>query len=434
MRLELGEFPVDAVVPGTETSYSSGTLTVDLGELRSLLLEDARFADVELTVAHPGESLRVTQVIDCVEPRVRTSGDTNFPGMVGPPWTVGQGRTHCLKGVAVTEASPPVPGEPTYWREALFDLGGAGSRYSPMADVAHLVLHFQPSETAGGANAPSKVENVFEGTPAAIAYNRALRVAGLKAAVYLADSVKDLAPERLVVREPAPATRDLPRVVYAFQLSRSYVYGEAVTIGGPGSLPTIIHPNEILDGAVVNRSTLIAGIRDVTYLLQNHPVVTELYRRDGQDLAFGGVVIYTQGDDTRSKERMSKYVAQLVAECLHADAAVLTSLGAGHPTIDCMLVCQELERRQVATSLIMPEIAQDPGDSGFVEFVPEADSIVSTGNQEEMVTLPAVEQVIGGDTLLGHDAPSGGEITIPVRYILAATSNVGGHVIRGVER
>src|SRR5579884_516241 len=434
MKLELGEFPVDDVAVGAETSYNSGSLRVDVEELRNLLLEDDRFAEVEITVASPGMSLRVTQVIDCVEPRVRTAGDTDFPGMVGPPWTVGEGRTHCLKGVAVTEVAPPIPGEPTYWREALFDLGGSGSRYSPMAGVAHVVLHFRPSEKAAGPHASSRIENVFEGTPAAIGYNRAIRTAGLRAALYLAETVKDLEPDRVVVREPARPTDDLPCVVYVFQLSRSYVYGEAATVAGPGALPTIIHPNEILDGAVVNRSTLIAGIRDLTYLLQNHPVITELYRRDGHDLAFGGVVIYTQGDDTRSKERLTKYVAQLTGECLHADAAVLTSLGAGHPTIDCMLVCQELERRHIATSLILPEIAQDPGDSGFVEFVREADSIVSTGNQEEKVTLPAIDQVVGGATLVGLDLPSGGELTIPLRYILGATSNVGGHVIRGVGR
>ena len=51
-------------------------------------------------------------------------------------------------------------------------------------------------------------------------------------------------------------------------------------------MPTIIHPNEVLDGGVVGAHTVRAID---TYTIQNHGVIKELYRRNGKDLiGWGG--------------------------------------------------------------------------------------------------------------------------------------------------
>jgi hypothetical protein len=56
--------------------------------------------------------------------------------------------------------------------------------------------------------------------------------------------------------------------------------------------------------------------------------------------------------------------------------------------------------------------------------VPEADSIVSTGNVEELVDAWTPERVLGGDTLL-NGTPAAAAGPIPVRNYLGAANQMG---------
>ena len=123
-----------------------------------------------------------------------------------------------------------------------------------------------------------------------------------------------------------------------------------------------------------------AGVhRDVTYLIQNHPVITDLYSQHRGSIDFAGVILYDRGDEARRKERNAYYAAKL-ASLLEADGAILTYLGSGHSIVDVMMVCELLERSGITTVLLLPEMAADPQESGLADFVPEAKAIVSTGN------------------------------------------------------
>ena len=84
--------------------------------------------------------------------------------------------------------------------------------------------------------------------------------------------------------------KDLPRIAYIFpmhshqhptQQKETVFYGSNIQ----GFMPTIVHPNEILDGA------LMFSYSAFTWFAQNHPVIHELYRRHGRDLWFAGVVL-----------------------------------------------------------------------------------------------------------------------------------------------
>ena len=49
---------------------------------------------VDVELAHPGESCRILQVSDVVEPRAKTNGSgEDFPGVLGKQGTVGEGST-----------------------------------------------------------------------------------------------------------------------------------------------------------------------------------------------------------------------------------------------------------------------------------------------------------------------------------------------------
>lgn len=433
--LELATFEVTDVILGDRTAYDDGVLTIDASELRARLMEEGDFADVTVDVVRPRDDVRIIHVVDSVEPRVRVSEPgTDFPGMLSIPRTVGRGRTHRLDGVVITEVAEPVPGEPTYWREAIFDMAGDGAKYSPFSNLINVVLTFHPNDDRFAASDPESAENVFEGTPEAMEHNRAIRLAGLKAAVALAETTKDASPRRVDTYELNGRGNGLPKVVYLYQIALPYIYGE-VAPGArgqeiAGQLPSIIHPNEIFDGAMVNSFSGPASTREVTFLLQNHPVIEELYARNGHDLDLQGVVWYTFADSVRTKERISSYAANL-AMLLRADGAVLNYLGGGHPAVDFMMTCQKLEQLGVKTALLSPEMAANPEDSGFVHFVPEANAIVSTGNYEQTVDLPAVSRVIGGTNILETGDDASGQLAITLRHILSATDQLGLAALRG---
>ena len=435
MALELGTFPVADVILGEKTGYQDGVLTVNARELRDRLLPDSHFLDVTINVVRPGDSVRVHNILDVVEPRVRVSEPgTDFPGMLCAARTVGTGRTHRLSGVAVCELSEAVPGEPVYWRQALFDASGTGAPFSPFSSLIHLVMKFEPNLDQFSKADPDAYD-VLAGTPEVVAYNDAVRKAGFSAAVYLAETVAHLEPKELTVYDeslvdPQPG---LPRVVYFLQ-GRPYVYGETMRTGsgGPGHLPTFIHPNEVFDGAVTNSWISPACHRDVTYLIQNHPVIEDLYHEHGQSLDFAGVIIYDRGDDAHGKERNAYWAAKM-ASLAKADGALLTYLGSGHSIVDIMLIVEILERKGIKTVPLLPEMAGDPRESGLADFVPEAKAIVSTGNYELPIELPPMSKVLGGDSLLETGEDAAGTLNVTLRSLLASSDPYGFGFLRARE-
>ncbi len=434
--LDVGQFDVTAVRSGDRTGYTDGVLTVDLGELEDLLADETFFSSVSVDIIRPGDSVRIINAIDAVEPRIKVDPvGADFSGLLTTPRLVGLGTTHALKGVAVVETALPVPGEPTYWREAIVDMAGAGARYSPFSELFNVVTSFEPTrELLESSGRPT---NLFEGTPEAVEYNKAVRLAGLKAAKYLAETTLGKEPDRWRTYDLSPlGANDVPAVVYLYQLAIPYLHGEiapgAGAIGGGAHLPTPIHPNELLDGALVCGWNAIACMRELTYTVQNHAIVEDLYSRHGKDLDFRGVVLFTNGDSRASKERLASHAASL-AIMMGAEGALINYAGGGHPAVDAMMICRNLERRGVPTTMLSMEMAANPGESGFVHFVPEADAIVSTGNYEETITFDQVDRVIGGDSFILMAGDPTGAFEAPLAIVLASTHQFGHTMIRGEE-
>lgn len=428
MALQLEFFDVSNIVLGNQTMFEDGTLTLDHDRLREHLMEDDHSEDITLHVAHPGDSLRVINVVDVVEPRCRLGiGDHDYPGFLSSQQTVGEGRTAVMRGAAVVEVSKPVPGESIYWREAFFDMTETCKGFSPFSDLANLIIEVKPAKSIREDDRPPL--NVFEGTPEAVSLNRAIRAAGLKASVFMASAAADSIPDEIVNFElPLERNPDLPGVVYLYQLSIPYLYGEIVpgggAIGGSAHLPTLVHPNEILDGALVLGWNAIACMRELTYIVQNHPIISDLYERSGTDLEFLGVVLFANGDTPESKERLTGHATTL-ARLLNPDGAVINYAGGGHPCVDTMMICQKLEKTGIPTTVLSMEMAPDPSDSGFVHFVREADAIVSTGNYEECFEFHDVESVIGGTALLNSDSSPYGPFSYPLSGLLGSTNQFG---------
>ena len=434
--LDIGSFDVTDVRAGSETALAEGVLTIDIAELQSRLADDAYFSSVSVQIVRPGDSVRVINAIDAVEPRIKVDpAGADFSGLLTLPRLVGLGTTHALKGVSVVETALPVPGEPRYWREAIFDMAGSAAKYSPLSELINVVVSCEP--TAALLESSDRPTNVFEGTPEAVEYNKAVRLAGLKAATYLAETTLGQTPDRVDTFDLAPlATNGLPAVVYLYQLAIPFLHGEvapgAGAIGGSAHLPTPIHPNELLDGALVCGWNAIACMRELTYTVQNHAIIEDLYARHGRDIDFRGVVLFTNGDTRASKDRLTNHAANL-AIMMGADGAVINYAGGGHPAVDAMMICRNLERRGVTTTMLSMEMAANPGESGFVHFVAEADAIVSTGNYEETVPFEPVERVIGGDAMIQVEGDPAGAFEASLAIVIASTHQFGGTCIRGEE-
>jgi glycine reductase len=381
MRLEIAHYPVERVIPGPATRLAGRTLEIDLAGLRDTLAADPRVSSLEVHLAAPGESVRVARVFDQIEPRVKVSGPAgDFPGILSPVRRAGAGRTNALKGVAVTVCNPDDPS-----LHSAFDLAGAGAHWSEYAGLQHVVL---------SAACPPGVS--------AAEHQRGLLEAGLKAAVTLARTTIELEPAEIEVFDLppllAPAPPGLPRVGYVYQVrsqQRPTLDDEPILYGGNVRhlLPTLLHPNEVLDGALTTGYHLF---QTETYAIQNHPVVTALARRHGTELWASGVIPIITTPAPEDRERNVAMAVGLAADVLGLDGVLLTKTAGGMPETDLMLVAEGCELAGVKTALIVWErLTNGRSESPLTVFSAHADAIASTGDRDAWITLPPVERVVG---------------------------------------
>lgn len=422
MKLEVATFDVDEIRVGRDTMLRDGVLTVALNDLRALLCQDARLKDVTIELARPGDAVRVVHVLDAVEPRVKVApAGACFPGLLGTMREAGAGRTHRLAGTAVLLAAemPPVSGEVSHL-ESILDMSGPAAAYSPFARLNNLVV------------APR-----FNQGLSYLECQAAAQQASLRAADYLAAVTRGRAPDGVEAFALGPAP-GLPRVLAATLIGSDglthtcHVCGQAAA----AMVPTLIHPNVLFDGGVVNACYPFASLRNPTYSYQNHPPALALYRRHGRSVDFRGVLLGrsiwpSHGEKSRSAEYLG-----LLAETLGADGVVISLDGAGHAMSDLMLACQACEQRGIRTTLLTFEMAGDDGsDVGVVDRAPEADAIVSCGNMDERITLPSMSRVVGGAHWLNAGEvgfaglPTEAAMEAPLRVIFAATSQLGGNAV-----
>ncbi len=363
---------------------------------------------MSLECVHPGESVRVLRALDAIEPlrKVRGPG-TAFPGFNGPPVTGGSGLTHRLEGFAVVEVTEfPFPASGVQaFEEGIIEMSGPGAVYSGCADRVNLCLVLTPGAASSNVD-----------------YDDAVRRAALRVAEHLAGATGELAPPRVETfeREPAPG---LPRVVWVHQIRaqgpmvQSFLYGHEMS----GMVPTVLDPNELLDGALVG-ANYKTGSKTPTYMHTRHPSLMSLYGRHGHDVDFAGVIVARGHHESEFlKRRSASFVAKL-GGMLGAEAALCTYEGTGNTHIDFMLTVQALEGAGIVTSGVVHEYGGPDGtDASLVDFVPEAVALASSGGIDRRLRLLAVERVIGGSHLAHRGETARGELDLPIQELYAST-------------
>jgi glycine reductase complex component B subunit alpha and beta len=424
MHLKLGTFRVSQVVFGRESRLEGGVLSVNPAEIEALVRSDPRVREVRFNLAEPGSRTRIIRVLDVIEPRYKVTGQgVCFPGFLGPPGLVGGGTTYRLEGVNVVTT-----GTMGVWvgaesglrttREAIIDMSGPGATYSPFSGSWNLVV-----ETTG------------EDSLSIDATDEMIRLAGLRVTGFLGALSANCVPDYVEQYELGQVNSELPKVIYIYQIQsdgvtrHTFLYGQDLY----RPRPVYLHPNEIIDGALVNGSG--SELRIMTAIHCNNRVVKELYQRHGKELNFLGVIL-TDGSfvSETEKSRNAYHVARL-AKALGANGAILTQQASGNSVLDQMLMCRYCEELGIRTVLITFEWVDAQGEGlPLIVTTQEANAIISTGIKEARVQLPAMERVFGGKTILFTDIDAAGELNVvTLGDVASATDQSGFLKLRGVE-
>lgn len=419
MRLELGYVFIKDVQFGSESKVENGTLYVNKEELINLIKEDEHFESVDIELARPGESVRITPVKDVIEPRVKVEGPGGiFPGMISKVDIVGSGKTNVLKGCAVVTT-----GRIVGFQEGIIDMTGPGAEYTPFSKLNNVVLVCEPKEGLKQHE-----------------HEKALRMAGFKVAAHLGKLAKEIKPDEVDTFETLPILEgvnkysDLPKVAYVQMLQSqgllhdTYVYG----VDAKQIVPTILYPTEIMDGAIVSGNCVSACDKNTTYHHLNNPVVQDLYKKHGKELNFVGVIITNENVYLADKERSSNWTAKL-AEFLGLDGVVVSQEGFGNPDTDLIMNCKKIEQKGIKTVIITDEYAgRDGASQSLADADKLANAVVTGGNANEVITLPPMDKVIGHikyvDTIAGGfdgSLKEDGSIVVELQAITGATNELG---------
>ena len=390
-HLEVGPFPVRRMEFASETRYQDGTLTIDRAALLAAIAEPQVLERLDIHLAHPGDSCRIVHVLDTVAPMVKVQGrSTVYPGFFGTSMPAGDGRTHRLQGatVVVCATFPDPTSGALSPAEAIIDMSGPAAPYCIASNTVNLVLVCQPA--AGVTNAD---------------FDAALHRVKLKAAVYMARATATLDPPTLETYALHPVNPDLPRCVYVDQLHQQGLMAQTFLYGRhtQGLEPTWLHPNEMLDGVLVNGNYRAPG-RAATYGHTHNFLLRELYRRHGHDINFLGVVIGRGWQDSQMLKERQGWMMARMARLMGAQVALISAdigVTGGNNTIDFMQTIKACEQMGLQTVAVMQESGNPDGsDPTVVDFVPEASAIVSVGGIGwHTPAAPAVARVLGGSTV-----------------------------------
>jgi len=392
MKLTRQYYEVKDVEFAQKTSFENNVLKINKEELRaevSGLFKAVEHIDFE--IVKPGENARIIHVLDTIQPMYKVEGEgIQYSGFFGSPVTVGEGKTNLLTNFTVIE-SAALPWDESsassgllYPRDAILDMQGPIAGFTPFSETNNLVIVYKLADDRSS-----------------IEYDNDIRLIGIKVSTYLASLTKEMAPDSAEDFSIEEVNPDLPNVVFVWQCqnqgpySNTMLYGESID----NLVPTLLHPNEMLDGCVVSGNYVWPAFKVPTYLHVNHPILLELYKNHGKTLNFRGIAFGRSHNPTNwHKERHANFNVKL-AKYLNAEGLIMAWEGGGNAAVDGMLTIQVAEQHDIKASTITFEFGGPDGTEGvlLVDDVPEADAVVSGGSIEKHYIIPDVDRVVGGE-------------------------------------
>jgi glycine reductase complex component B subunit alpha and beta len=421
LKLEFGRVHIKDMQFGEKTAVKDGVLTVNKEDLIAKLMEDKRIKAIKLDIARPGEKKRIIPVKDVIEPRVKVKGTGNgFPGVSTKIAQLGDGQVNVLYGAAIVTI-----GDIVGFQEGVVDMWGEGAKWTPFSKTYNLVVDITPAD--------GLEPHVHETT---------VRLAGLKAAEFVGEAGREAVVDEMLtyemgnIDEETEKYPNLPKVLYVEMLISQgllhdgYIYG----VNSQLILPTLIHPNEELDGAVISGNCVAACDKITTYQHQNNSAILDLYAQHGKTINFLGVILTPELTTLEGKFRTCDYTAKL-CKMLGADGVIVSEEGYGNPDSDLLMICKRLEDSGIKTVLITDECSGRDGMSQpLADTTKEAIAVVSAGNVSHVVTLPPADEVIGNAKAIANLAGGwdgalleDGTLMCELNAVIGATSEIGYH-------
>jgi glycine reductase len=396
--LEMASYEVREVLEDGGTRWEAGTLHVDLEAVSAVARGLPGIVSMAPSIVRPGESARIMSVLDVVEPTVKPADPgATFPGHLGKLGVAGVGASNRLNGVGVVSS---VGRAEQFDRvEGLIDMGGPGAQYSHWSATSNVVLSFEVEPTATLAE-----------------IDRSIRRATLTVARDLAATTIEQSPDDLERVTIGPADDAVPSLCVIMQVASEGPGTDTLVYGAPvvENMPVTLDAREVLDGAIVSGAYDHASVRNPTFFYQRSRLLRELLEGHGSRWNFKGVVLtlgYLNGGFEKQREAL--LAAKLAAQ-LGAQGAILTTFSSGNSHTDTMLTCRACETLGIRTALLLVET-----NGGLTDFVPEADCIVSVGNEDELVDGWAPERIVGGE------GPVDARDPVPLRDYLGANCQLG---------
>jgi glycine reductase len=371
--LEIATFAVDEVVEGTQTGWSDGRLTLALPQL-AVGAGDPALAEATVEVVRPGDSVRISNVLDVALPNARV--EAALPGA-----HMGAARLHRLAGVAVLtvcdwagagyEGADELP-------DSLVDMAGPGADRSPWGATTNVVVRCVPSPGAEVAEA-----------------DRAVRGAATSVATTIAEATAGASPDDVRSIGPLPpADAALPAIAVILQVASEGPLVDTFIDGEPlGEFsPRVLDERQLYEGRLTNGAYDWPGVRNVTAVYQDLALLRELRAAHGERLRFAGLILAPGYLDGAEQKRRAAEASAELAESLGADGVVCTTFSSGNSHTDTMLTVRACERRGIGTVALVCET-----NGGLTDHVAEADCLVSTGNEDELVEAWTPDRVVGGE-------------------------------------
>jgi len=422
IRLEAGTVAVKGLQLGDKSGFANGVITINAADLQKTLLTDKRLGRIDVNIAKPGDNTRIVKVVDVIEPRVKTGtrvGQFFYPGAMahGSEQMAGNGSINILKGAAVVVTNAGAPAAATNASVAegnIIQMTGAGSEVSDFSKTFNIIITVYPGD---GVSAND--------------YSVATGLASARAADYVGQLAQAVKPDSVKVFELGPVDQrckgmeNLPRVAYIqmFNWGNSPAIrgfgtglGESIFYGDDAAElpPTIIHPNEVFDGALLSPR----ASAEPNFFFVDNPNVEELYANHGKTLCFVGMMI-TQSRYTAVNDFFAEgMAARSMLTLLHPDGVIINKYGGGAPQYHGAEIASLLEKAGV-------KIAYTPGRFCSVIFTqPEViNSLVNTGGGSSTLVLPKVDKAIGFHALSKMNTDV---LTSAIGSQYGATNQLGG--------
>lgn len=371
MNLKLDVIEIKDVSFGERTEIKDRVLYINKQELIDHI-SDPVFTKVDIELARPGEAVRIIPVKDVIEPRIKETPDKGFfPGYFGNYKSCGEGVTKVLRGSAVVTTGTIVG-----FQEGIIDMSGIGAQYTQFSKLNNIVIVADVEKNLHPAD-----------------HEAAVRVAGIKAAHYLAGAALEMEPDYTEEFFLPKVESNLPKVAIMYMimaqglLHDNYVYG----VDAKRLHTMLLHPNEVFDGAIVNGNCVVAGDKHTTYDHQNSPLVKELYKRHGKTLDFKGLIVVPTYPGLADKQRCCEAAVKM-ARLMDLDGVCIPEEGGGNPEADLMMICRGCEHNDIKTVMMLgPDGVEEP----VADTTPEADAVINVGDCNEYIIVPPMDKVIG---------------------------------------